>query len=69
MNSSGEMLKMSAPLEHLNLHIREGSILPTQVSGPPITFLGSFHSVYASPSTSTPGTPSPVVMALQNPCL
>ncbi|NXD21371.1 LYAG glucosidase, partial [Spelaeornis formosus] len=33
VNSSGEMLKMSAPLEHLNLHIREGSILPTQKPG------------------------------------
>lgn len=32
MNSSGEMLKLSAPLDHLNLHLREGSILPTQVS-------------------------------------
>ncbi|NXW01415.1 LYAG glucosidase, partial [Fregetta grallaria] len=30
VNSSGEMLKMSAPLEHLNLHVREGAILPTQ---------------------------------------
>lgn len=35
VNSSGEMLKMSAPLEHLNLHIREGAILPTQVSAHP----------------------------------
>ncbi|XP_032930427.1 lysosomal alpha-glucosidase-like isoform X2 [Catharus ustulatus] len=33
VNSSGELLKMSAPLEHLNLHIREGSILPTQKPG------------------------------------
>ncbi|NXA75611.1 LYAG glucosidase, partial [Thryothorus ludovicianus] len=33
VNSTGEMLKMSAPLEHLNLHIREGSILPTQKPG------------------------------------
>ncbi|NWU25668.1 LYAG glucosidase, partial [Dyaphorophyia castanea] len=33
VNSSGEILKMSAPLEHLNLHIREGSILPTQKPG------------------------------------
>ncbi|NXH48843.1 LYAG glucosidase, partial [Dicaeum eximium] len=33
VNSSGEMLKMSAPLEHLNLHIREGSVLPTQKPG------------------------------------
>ncbi|KFW04784.1 Lysosomal alpha-glucosidase, partial [Eurypyga helias] len=33
VNSSGEMLKMSAPLEHLNLHVREGSILPTQKPG------------------------------------
>ncbi|KFP18506.1 Lysosomal alpha-glucosidase, partial [Egretta garzetta] len=33
VNSSGEMLKMSAPLEHLNLHIREGAILPTQKPG------------------------------------
>ncbi|KGL86579.1 Lysosomal alpha-glucosidase, partial [Charadrius vociferus] len=30
VNSSGEMLKMPAPLEHLNLHVREGAILPTQ---------------------------------------
>uniref|UniRef100_A0A8C3KGT3 P-type domain-containing protein n=1 Tax=Calidris pygmaea TaxID=425635 RepID=A0A8C3KGT3_9CHAR len=35
VNSSGEMLKMSAPLEHLNLHVREGAILPTQVSTHP----------------------------------
>lgn len=35
MNSSGEMLKLPAPLEHLNLHLREGSILPTQVSSHP----------------------------------
>uniref|UniRef100_U3KHM3 P-type domain-containing protein n=1 Tax=Ficedula albicollis TaxID=59894 RepID=U3KHM3_FICAL len=33
LNSSGEMLKMSAPLEHLNLHVRGGSILPTQKPG------------------------------------
>uniref|UniRef100_A0A672U158 P-type domain-containing protein n=1 Tax=Strigops habroptila TaxID=2489341 RepID=A0A672U158_STRHB len=33
MNSSGEMVKMSAPLDHLNLHIREGAILPTQKPG------------------------------------
>ncbi|NXP73261.1 LYAG glucosidase, partial [Ramphastos sulfuratus] len=33
VNSSGEMLKMSAPLDHLNLHVREGSILPTQKPG------------------------------------
>ncbi|KFZ60444.1 Lysosomal alpha-glucosidase, partial [Podiceps cristatus] len=33
VNSSGEMLKMSAPLEHLNLHVREGAILPTQKPG------------------------------------
>ncbi|KFR12257.1 Lysosomal alpha-glucosidase, partial [Opisthocomus hoazin] len=33
VNSGGEMLKMSAPLEHLNLHVREGSILPTQKAG------------------------------------
>ena len=26
---------MSAPLEHLNLHVREGTILPTQVSAHP----------------------------------
>uniref|UniRef100_A0A7M4FH22 Integrator complex subunit 1 n=1 Tax=Crocodylus porosus TaxID=8502 RepID=A0A7M4FH22_CROPO len=30
MNSSGEMLKMAAPLDHINLHIREGAVLPTQ---------------------------------------
>lgn len=29
------MLKLSAPPEHLNLHLREGSILPTQVSSHP----------------------------------
>ncbi|NXA38556.1 LYAG glucosidase, partial [Eudromia elegans] len=33
VNSSGEMLKMSAPLEHLNLHVREGAVLPTQKPG------------------------------------
>uniref|UniRef100_A0A8B9QGR7 P-type domain-containing protein n=1 Tax=Apteryx owenii TaxID=8824 RepID=A0A8B9QGR7_APTOW len=33
VNSSGEMLKMSAPLDHLNLHVREGAILPTQKPG------------------------------------
>ncbi|KGL75080.1 Lysosomal alpha-glucosidase, partial [Tinamus guttatus] len=33
VNSSGETLKMSAPLDHLNLHVREGSILPTQKPG------------------------------------
>ncbi|XP_062463934.1 lysosomal alpha-glucosidase-like isoform X2 [Pezoporus occidentalis] len=33
VNSSGEMVKMSAPLDHLNLHIREGAILPTQKPG------------------------------------
>nr|XP_013801612.1 PREDICTED: lysosomal alpha-glucosidase-like [Apteryx mantelli mantelli] len=27
------MLKMSAPLDHLNLHVREGAILPTQKPG------------------------------------
>uniref|UniRef100_A0A7M4G243 Integrator complex subunit 1 n=1 Tax=Crocodylus porosus TaxID=8502 RepID=A0A7M4G243_CROPO len=31
---SGEMLKMAAPLDHINLHIREGAVLPTQVGGP-----------------------------------
>lgn len=63
MNSSGEMLKMSAPLEHLNLHIREGSILPTQVSAHPAP-PWVLSTVCVSPSTSTPGPPSPVVMAL-----
>ncbi|XP_068764111.1 lysosomal alpha-glucosidase-like isoform X5 [Struthio camelus] len=33
VNSSGEMLKMLAPLDHLNLHVREGAILPTQKPG------------------------------------
>ncbi|NWX89039.1 LYAG glucosidase, partial [Nothoprocta pentlandii] len=33
VNSSGEMLKMPAPLDHLNLHVREGAILPTQKPG------------------------------------
>uniref|UniRef100_A0A803T655 P-type domain-containing protein n=1 Tax=Anolis carolinensis TaxID=28377 RepID=A0A803T655_ANOCA len=33
VNSSGENLKMAAPLDHINLHIREGTILPTQKPG------------------------------------
>nr|XP_060642833.1 lysosomal alpha-glucosidase-like [Anolis sagrei ordinatus] len=33
VNSSGENLKMAAPLDHINLHIREGTILPTQNPG------------------------------------
>ncbi|XP_048349411.1 lysosomal alpha-glucosidase-like [Sphaerodactylus townsendi] len=30
VNSSGENLKMAAPLDHVNIHLREGTILPTQ---------------------------------------
>nr|XP_006112923.1 lysosomal alpha-glucosidase [Pelodiscus sinensis]XP_006112924.1 lysosomal alpha-glucosidase [Pelodiscus sinensis]XP_006112926.1 lysosomal alpha-glucosidase [Pelodiscus sinensis] len=33
VNSSGESLKMAAPLDHINLHVREGAILPTQKPG------------------------------------
>ncbi|XP_020659956.3 lysosomal alpha-glucosidase [Pogona vitticeps] len=33
VNSSGENLKMAAPLDHINLHLREGTILPTQKPG------------------------------------
>nr|XP_008162912.2 lysosomal alpha-glucosidase-like isoform X1 [Chrysemys picta bellii] len=33
LNSSGESLKMAAPLDHINLHVREGAILPTQKPG------------------------------------
>uniref|UniRef100_A0A670XVV4 Lysosomal alpha-glucosidase-like n=1 Tax=Pseudonaja textilis TaxID=8673 RepID=A0A670XVV4_PSETE len=31
--SSGESLKMAAPLDHINVHLREGTILPTQKPG------------------------------------
>lgn len=30
--SKGEELKLQAPLDKINLHVREGSITPTQVS-------------------------------------
>uniref|UniRef100_A0A670XY36 Lysosomal alpha-glucosidase-like n=1 Tax=Pseudonaja textilis TaxID=8673 RepID=A0A670XY36_PSETE len=33
VNSSGESLKMAAPLDHINVHLREGTILPTQKPG------------------------------------
>ncbi|XP_062999640.1 lysosomal alpha-glucosidase-like isoform X1 [Elgaria multicarinata webbii] len=33
VNSSGESLKMAAPLDHINVHVREGTILPTQKPG------------------------------------
>ncbi|XP_053132268.1 lysosomal alpha-glucosidase-like [Hemicordylus capensis] len=33
VNSSGETLKMAAPLDHINVHVREGTILPTQKPG------------------------------------
>ncbi|KAL7979401.1 hypothetical protein Chor_015425 [Crotalus horridus] len=33
VNSSGESLKMAAPLNHINVHLREGTILPTQKPG------------------------------------
>ncbi|XP_034987341.2 lysosomal alpha-glucosidase isoform X1 [Zootoca vivipara] len=33
VNSSGENLKMAAPLDHINVHVREGTILPTQKPG------------------------------------
>uniref|UniRef100_H9GHK5 P-type domain-containing protein n=1 Tax=Anolis carolinensis TaxID=28377 RepID=H9GHK5_ANOCA len=33
LGHSGENLKMAAPLDHINLHIREGTILPTQKPG------------------------------------
>ncbi|KFW84426.1 Lysosomal alpha-glucosidase, partial [Manacus vitellinus] len=52
VNSSGEMLKMSAPLEHLNLHIREGSILPTQKPG--------------TTSEATRGNPLRLIVALSS---
>lgn len=54
VNSSGEMLKMSAPLEHLNLHVREGAILPTQVSTHLLTSLGPVHSLCVPTRISAP---------------
>uniref|UniRef100_A0A8D0G2F7 P-type domain-containing protein n=1 Tax=Sphenodon punctatus TaxID=8508 RepID=A0A8D0G2F7_SPHPU len=33
VNSSGENLKTAAPLDHINVHVREGTILPTQTPG------------------------------------
>lgn len=33
VNSSGETLKLAAPLDHINVHVREGTILPTQKPG------------------------------------
>ncbi|KFM12369.1 Lysosomal alpha-glucosidase, partial [Aptenodytes forsteri] len=52
VNSSGEMLKMSAPLEHLNLHVREGAILPTQKPG--------------TTSEATRGNPLRLIVALSS---
>ncbi|XP_043945694.1 lysosomal alpha-glucosidase-like [Protopterus annectens] len=31
--SSGESVQLAAPLDHINLHVREGSIIPTQKPG------------------------------------
>ncbi|NXY89442.1 SUIS protein, partial [Alcedo cyanopectus] len=50
VSSSGEMLKMPAPLEHINLHVREGSILPTQEPG--------------TTSEATQGNPLHIIVAL-----
>lgn len=33
MTSKGEELQLKAPLDKINLHLREGSIIPTQVKG------------------------------------
>lgn len=33
MTSKGEELRLNAPLDKINLHLREGSIIPTQVKG------------------------------------
>ncbi|XP_065588967.1 lysosomal alpha-glucosidase-like isoform X2 [Cyrtonyx montezumae] len=52
VNSSGEMLKLSAPLDHLNLHLREGSILPTQKPG--------------TTSKATRGNPLRLIVALSS---
>ncbi|KFQ99838.1 Lysosomal alpha-glucosidase, partial [Nipponia nippon] len=52
VNSSGEMLKMLAPLEHLNLHVREGAILPTQKPG--------------TTSEATRGNPLHLIVALSS---
>lgn len=31
VSSKGEELRLSAPLDKINLHLREGSVIPTQV--------------------------------------
>ncbi|XP_076207479.1 lysosomal alpha-glucosidase-like isoform X1 [Aptenodytes patagonicus] len=54
VNSSGEMLKMSAPLEHLNLHVREGAILPTQVSTHPSPLRGLSTVCVSPPAPQLP---------------
>lgn len=33
MTSRGEELRLNAPLDKINVHLREGSIIPTQVKG------------------------------------
>lgn len=54
VNSSGEMLKMLAPLEHLNLHVREGAILPTQVSTHPSPPWGLYTTCVSPPASQLP---------------
>lgn len=33
VRSEGEQLRLQAPLDKINLHLREGSIIPSQVNG------------------------------------
>jgi len=68
VNSGGEMLKMSAPLEHLNLHVREGSILPTQVGTHPSLPGGCPQRVCPHQHLSSQ-IPFLVLATLQHPCL
>lgn len=69
VNSSGEMLKMSAPLEHLNLHVREGAILPTQVSAHPSPPWGQSTACTSPPPPQASGPPPWLLATLQHLCL
>lgn len=44
--SKGEELRLHAPLDKINLHLREGSITPTQV--PEVSSCGSFFLVVST---------------------
>lgn len=47
VRSKGEQLRLQAPLDKINLHLREGSIIPSQVTGNDFNFSGKQRLSYS----------------------